>query len=281
VTQDTKAVPQSRLAILLDGLLHDFVYASRSLTSDLRSSIIAILALALGICASAVVFSFVYNAIFQPVPYKDFQRSVVFKIHNLANAGGWKERDYFFAPEVRAFCEQNHVFEEMIAYAGRRDYYHDGQFVRYLPRGAAVTANAFDYWGVKPQFGRGITPEDGKPGAPPVFVMSYRLWQSEFGGDPNLLGKVFTLGDRPTTLIGIMPKHLEPLAASYWLPATVDASQPSLNGGAALMGRLKPGVSLQAASADLDEIARRLQKIVPAAFFPEKFAIIPQYFVDN
>ena len=281
MTQDTKAVPQSRLAILLDGLLHDFVYASRSLTSDLRSSIIAILALALGICASTVVFSFVYNAIFQPVPYKDFQRSVVFKIHNLANAGGWKERDYFFAPEVRAFCEQNHVFEEMIAYAGRRDYYHDGQFVRYLPRGAAVTANAFDYWGVKPQFGRGITPEDGKPGAPPVFVMSYRLWQSEFGGDPNLLGKVFTLGDRPTTLIGIMPKHLEPLAASYWRPATVDASEPSLNGGAALMGRLKPGVSLQAASADLDEIAHRLHKIAPAGFFPEKFAIIPQYFVDT
>ena len=281
MTQDTKAVPQSRLAILLDGLLHDFVYASRSLTSDLRSSIIAILALALGMCASTVVFSFVYNAIFQPVPYKDFQRSVVFKIQNLANAGGWKERDYFLAPEVRAFREQNHVFEEMIAYAGRRDYYHDGQFVRYLPRGAAVTANAFDYWGVRPQFGRGITPEDGKPGAPPVFVMSYRLWQSEFGGDPNLLGKVFTLGDRPTTLIGIMPKHLEPLASSYWLPATVDASQPSLNGGAALMGRLKPGVSLQAASADLDEIAHRLQKIAPAGFFPEKFAIIPQYFVDN
>jgi len=239
------------------------------------------LALALGICASTVVFSFVYNAIFQPVPYKDFQRSVAFKIQNLANAGGWKERDYFLAPEVRAFREQNHVFEEMIAYAGRRDYYHDGQFVRYLPRGAAVTANAFDYWGVRPQFGRGITPEDGKPGAPPVFVMSYRLWQSEFGGDPNLLGKVFTLGDRPTTLIGIMPKHLEPLASSYWLPATVDASQPSLNGGAALMGRLKPGVSLQAASADLDEIAHRLQKIAPAGFFPEKFAIIPQYFVDN
>lgn len=281
MTQDTKAVPQSRLAILLDGVLHDFVYASRSLTSDLRPSIIAILALALGICASTVVFSFVYNAIFQPVPYKDFQRSVVFKIQNLANAGGWKERDYFFAPEVRAFREQNHVFEEMIAYAHRRDYYNDGKFGRYLPFGAVATANAFDYLGVKPQFGRGITLEDGKPGAPRVFVMSYRLWQSEFGGDPHLLGKVFTLGDRPTTLIGIMPKHLEPLAASYWLPATVDASQPSLNGGAALMGRLKPGVSLQAASADLDEIAHRLQKIAPAGFFPEKFAIIPQYFVDT
>jgi len=280
VLQDAKASPQSRFAILLDGFRHDFAYASRSLRTDLHRSVIAILALALGICASTVVFSFVYNAIFQPVPYKDFQRSVVFKIHNLTNRGGWKEREYFFAPEVRAFREQNHVFEEMIAYAHRRDYYNDGKFVRYLPIGAVVTANAFDYLGVKPQFGRGITLEDGKPGAPPVFVMSYRLWQSEFGGDPNLLGKVFTLDDRPTTLIGIMPKHLEPLAASYWVPATVDAREPSLNGGASLMGRLRPGASLQAASADLDGIAHRLQEIA-AGFFPEKFAIIPRYFVDT
>lgn len=179
MTQDTKAATRSPLAILLDGFRHDFVYASRSVTTDLRSSIIAILALALGICASTVVFSFVYNAIFQPVPYKDFQRSVVFKIQNLTNAGGWKEREYFFATEVSAFREQNHVFEEMIVYARRRDYYNDGKFVRYLPWGAAVTANTFDYLGVKPQFGRGITLDDGKPGAPPVFVMSYRLWQTE------------------------------------------------------------------------------------------------------
>jgi len=282
VTQDTKVARRSRLAILLDGFRHDFVYASRGLKANLRSSIIAILALALGICASTVVFSFVYNAVFQPVPYEDFQRSVVFKIQNLANAGGWKERDYFFAPEVRAFREQNHVFEEMIAYAHRRDYYNDRKFVRYLPWGAVVTANTFEYLGVKPQFGRGITPEDGKPGAPPVFVMSYRLWQTEFGGAPDLLGKVFILDDRPTTLIGIMPKHLEPLGASYWVPATVDESEPSLAGGAQPMGRLKPGVSLQAAAADLNEIAHRLQKDgLAVKFFPEKFAIIPQYFIDT
>ncbi|HKW61346.1 MAG TPA: ABC transporter permease [Candidatus Acidoferrum sp.] len=280
--QGTKAVPQSRLAILLDGFRHDFVYALRSLRGDFRSSIIAVLGLALGICASTVVFSFVYNAIFQPVRYKDFQRSVVFKIQNLANAGGWKERDYFFAPEVQAFREQNHVFEEMIAYAHRRDYYNDGKSVRYLPRGAVVTANTFDYLGVRPQFGRGITPEDGKPGAAPVFVMSYRLWQTEFGGATDLLGKVIFLDDRPTTLVGIMPKHLEPLGASYWMPATVDESQPSLAGGAQLMGRLKPGVSLQAAAADLNEIAYRLEKDgVAVKFLPEKFAIIPQYFIDT
>lgn len=278
--RDPKAVLQSRLAILLDGIRHDFVYASRSLATDLRSSIIAILALALGICASTVVFSFVYNAIFQPVPYKGLQRLVVFKIQNLINAGGWKERDYFFATEVRAFREQNHIFEEMMVYARRRDYYNDGKFVRYLPWGAAVTANTFDYLAIKPQFGRGITPDDGKPGAPPVFVMSFRLWQTEFGGAPNLLGKVFILGDRPTTLVGILPKHLEPLGASYWVPARPDNSEPSLS-GAQPIGRLKPGVSLRAAAADLNEIAHRLQKEAPAGVFPERFTIVPEYFADS
>ena len=134
MTQDTKAAARSRLAILLDGLRHDLVYASRSLTADLRSSIIAILALALGICASTVMFSFVYNAIFRPVPCRDFQRSVVFKIQNLTNAGGWKERDYFFLTEIQAFREQNHVFEDMIAYAGRRDYVESLPKMGSLPR---------------------------------------------------------------------------------------------------------------------------------------------------
>ena len=71
------AVPESRLAILLDSLQNDFVYATRRLVADRRSSILAILALTLGICASTVVFGFVYNVVFQPVPYKGLQRLVV------------------------------------------------------------------------------------------------------------------------------------------------------------------------------------------------------------
>src|SRR4029077_469921 len=93
---------------LLDGFLRDLRYALRSLAKDRRLSLIAILALALGIGASTVVFSVVYNAIFEPVPYKDFQRSVVFQVQNLVNAGDWKGRESFFPSEIRAFREQNH-----------------------------------------------------------------------------------------------------------------------------------------------------------------------------
>ena len=266
---------------MLDGLRHDFVYAARSLVADVRVSIIAVLTLALGICASTVVFSFVYSAIFQTLPYKDFQRLVVFRVQNLANAGGWKGREYFFVSEVRAFREQNHVFEELIAYELRRDYYNGGKFSRYLPTGAVVSANTFTLLGVQPQVGRGIVQEDEKPGAPAVFVMSYLLWQNEFGGAPNLLGKVFLLGDRPTTLIGILPKHINPLGADYWVAARTDKSEPSLEGGAHLMGRLKPGVTLEAAAAELTEIAQRMQKGGPKGEFPEKFAILSQSLVNS
>ena len=281
MAQDEKLTRQSQSAALIDGLARDFRYALRSLSRDRHSSLIAILALALGIGASTVVFSVVYNAIFEPVPYKDFQRSVVFKIQNLANAGGWKGREYFFANEAAAFHGQNHVFEEMIGYMGRRDAYNDGKYTRYLPLGAVVTANTFDYLGIPPMLGRGITTEDGKDGAPRVFVMNYRLWQTEFAGDPNILGKVFILDDRPTTLVGIMPLHFDAFGANYWMPATHDKAGPSLDGGGYLMGRLKPGVKLSAAAEDLDTIAHRLRATSPSGTYPEKFAIVPQTYLDS
>src|SRR5208337_4364740 len=119
--------------------------------------LIAILALALGIGASTIVFSVVYNAFFEALPYKNFQRSVVFGIHNLANAGGWKSRNFFSPPEYRAFREQNHVFEDMIAHEGIRLQYDDGKSIQYWPMGETVSGNTFAYLGVAPFLGRGIT----------------------------------------------------------------------------------------------------------------------------
>jgi len=100
----------------IDSLARDFRYALRNLRKTRRFSLIAICALALGIGASTVVFSVVYNVFFHALPYKDFDRSVVFEVRNTANAGGSKGRAYFSPEEFRAFREQNHVFEDMIAH---------------------------------------------------------------------------------------------------------------------------------------------------------------------
>jgi len=104
--------------------------------------------------------------------------------------------------------------------------------------------------------------------------MSYRLWQEQFGGDPRLLGTTLILDRKPTTLIGIMPPQFFAFDASFWPPG--DAA-----GGASLMGRLKPGVRIQAAQANLDVIAHRLQKENPGGIFPEKFTIFAQPLLDS
>src|SRR6266478_2602567 len=256
----------------------DVRYGLRVLRKSPGFTTVAVLTLALGIGASTIVFSVVYSVFFRALPYKDFNRSVVLNMHNLGSVGGWKVRQYFFPEEVRAFRQQNHIFEDIVAYIGMRPKYDDGKSIRFFSFGAVVTPNAFDYLGVPPLLGRTISEEDGRPGAPPVFVMNYRLWQREFGGDPKILGTTFILNGKPTTLVGIMPLQFNAFNANFWLPVTPDYATH----GFKLMGRLKPGVSVQTAGADLDAIAHRLHKPNPDGIFPEdKFAIVPQALLDS
>jgi putative ABC transport system permease protein len=169
----------------------------------------------------------------------------------------------------------------MIAYEGVRLRFDDGKSIRYWPTGATVSGNTFDYLGVAPYLGRALSEDDAKLDAPYVFVMNYRFWQSEFGGDPRILGTNFVLEGKSRTLVGIMPRDFNAFSASFYVPARPGPDGPSLDGGAALMGRLKPGVTLKAAGADLDAIAHRLQKEDPKGIFPEKFAIVPQTLLDS
>src|SRR5439155_546771 len=222
-----------------------------------------------------VVFSVVYSVFFHALPYKDFNRSVVIGTHDLSNVGGGKVRLYFSPEEVRALREQNHVFEELIAYARMRPTYDDGKSIRFFSFGAVVSPNTFDYMGVPPLLGRAISQEDGRPDAPPVFVMNYRLWQREFGGDPKILGRSFILRGTPRTLVGIMPTRFNAFGASLWVPMRADEA------GGNLIGRLKPGVSVQAARAELDAIAHRLQKANPRGTFPETFRVEAQTLLDG
>ena len=267
---------ESRRGNYPETLFLDLRYAIRNLRKDRRFAMVAIFALALGIGASTVVFSIVYNVFFDALPYKNFKRSVVIGIHDLAGADGKKVRSSFSLAEARALGEQNHMLEEIIGHMGMRPTYDDGKSIRYFSFGAVVTANTFDYLGVPPLLGRTITREDGSPGAPPVFVMNYRLWQREFAGDPNILGRIFILNGKPTTLIGIMPLQFNAFEANFWLPATPEYDRLQL------MGRLKPGVSVRTAGADLDAIAHRLHKPNPGGIFPEEnFAVVPATLLDS
>jgi predicted permease len=266
----------ARMRSYLDGLARDFRYAFRNIRKNRHFSLIAIFTLALGIGACAVVLSVFDNVFFHALPYKDFNRSVVLRMNNLASTGGWKTRQSFSLEEVRAFREQNHVFEDLIAHAGMRPTYNDGKSIRFFSFGAVVTTNTFDYLAVPPLLGRAISEEDGRPGAAPVFVMNYRLWQREFAGDSKILGTIFVLNGKPTILVGIMPPQFDAFGANFWLPATPNY------GDLQLMGRLKPGVGIETAAADLDAVAHRMHKPNPDGVFPEeKFAIAPQTLLDS
>jgi putative ABC transport system permease protein len=260
----------------MTGLLQDFRYTLRSLARDRGVAVVAIVTLALGIGATTVIFSAFYGVLVDALPYRDSGRLITFGIQNLTNLGSSSGRNFFSASEFLAFRQENRVFDEMVGYdPGGAVLYSDGTGTRDLGGRATVTTNTFTFYGVPPLIGRGITPADGKPSSPPVFVMNNRLWRTEFNSDPKILGTTFVLNGEPRTLIGIMPARFNLYDVNIWIPAAAHA------GTFQIVGRLKPGISRQAAAADLDVIAHRLTAGEPAYVLnPERYAIVTQSFVD-
>src|SRR5207248_11253353 len=128
--------------------------------------------------------------------------------------------------------------------------------------GGGRTAAACGFLGMNARQCRGLVPGDGRSGAPPVAVMSYRLCQKEFNGDPKLVGSVLTLNGKPTTLVGIMPPRFLFGGNEIWLPLSLNRNQPEgVFQDVWTLGRLKPGVSLRAAASDLLVIAKRLSTV--------------------
>jgi putative ABC transport system permease protein len=263
---------------LLETLFLDLRYAIRNLRKDRRFATVAILALALGIGASTVVFSIFYNLFFNAFAAKDASRLVVPVIQNTENTGQADsnvESLTLHLADLDVIREQNQVFENITGYitAGGIVLANDGAQM-YQFYDARVTSDAFDFYGVPPLLGRGIAPEDGKPGAPPVFVMSYKTWNGVFHADPKILGKALTIDGEPRTLVGIMPARFQAYGSQtqVWIPITRSRDTPRADGEfpAEVLARLKPGVTTETASADLEVIVKRLALLHPDDF-PKHF----------
>ncbi len=255
----------------MDWLWQDARFGVRTLLKDRGSLVMAVLALALGIGSTTAIFSVVDNVLLEPFPYKEGPRLTVIEIHDSSSSepGG---RPAFSQPEFLDYQQQNHIFQGSMGGTQDRALWTRTGPPESLDRGL-VTGNTFEFLGIRPLFGRYLTPHDAMPGAQPVFVMSYKLWQKRFSGDPGILGKSFTFDGKPTALVGIMPKRFALWGAEIWQPVQIEHAETDPTAPwFLLVGRLKAGLTLKSAEPDVRILAQRLSKVYPK-FYPKKFDV--------
>jgi putative ABC transport system permease protein len=250
----------------MNDLLRDIGYAFRSLRRDLGFAVAALFTLALGIGATATVFSVMNTVLLRPLPFADQDRLAV------VWAAQWKrnyeaiEHSYL---DYRDWREQNGVFEDMAALGSTTTGLSlTGRGEPLQVEAGTITSNLFSVLGVKPLLGRGILPEEDVLGSRPVAVLSHSLWQNVFGRDPGLLGRQLSLNGQSYTVVGIMaPDFNYPRGADLWIPLVPalgrEALELRLYRALKAVGRLKPGVTLEAADTEVRQIAGRLEKEYP------------------
>jgi putative ABC transport system permease protein len=255
----------------MDLLWQDLRFAIRSLRKDRGFLLACVAALGLGIGSTTAIFSVIDNVLLHPFPYTDSERIYGFRIVE-TNGKGAEDRNFFSVPEFLDYVRQNRIFTDTMGIWETTSLMGSGDRLEPLDTDT-VTDNTFQFLGVPPLLGRGILPGDGKPGAPPVFVLSYKIWLSRFGLDPNIVGQTFLLNDKRTTLVGIMPKRFALWGGDIWMPTAVDPSEPGAERrNFVLYGHLRPGLDVRAAEAGLDGLAKQLSTIYPRSY-PAQFVV--------
>ena len=240
-------------------LLHDVRYALRAMLKSPGFTGIAVLALALGIGANTAIFSVVNSVLLRPLPYKDPGRLV--HVHRMQPP---IERGPISRPDFFEWRDKQEVFKDIGAYHFRTlNLSGSDQAERLI--GASVTGNFFSLFDVPPSAGRYFTPSDDQPGATPVAVISYGLWQRRFGGQASLIGQTITLDGVSYAVIGVAPASFQfPRRVDIWKPAILD-EQKAQRGSNYLkvIARLKNGVSELQAEAQMNQIASALAQQYP------------------
>ena len=255
----------------MDWLWQDLRFGIRSLRKNYGFLLACVTALGLGIGSATAIFSVIDNVLLHPFPYTDSDRIYGFRVVE-TNGKGAQDRNYFSIPEFLDYQRQNRSFTDTMGVWETTTLMGSSDRLEPLDTDT-VTDNTFQFLGVPPLLGRGIIPGDGRPGAPPIFVLSYKVWQSRFGGDPNIVGRTFLMNDRPTTLVGIMPRRFAFWDGDIWMPASADPTVPgAARSNFVLYGHLRPGLNVPAAEAELGALAKHLAAIYPRTY-PEQFVV--------
>jgi putative ABC transport system permease protein len=243
----------------LENLLRDVRYAFRAMRRSPAFSLVVILTFALGVGVNTAIFSVVNAVLLKPLPYPDSERLVrLGEANNTADFSvTWGNFNYW--------RDDNRSFDDMAAYqfTGRT---LTGRGDPMTTQGLTVTAPYYALLGMRPLLGRLLGQQDDQPGAPAAIVLSNRFWSSQLGGDPHIVGAALTLNGNPFEVAGVAAPLWTPWRVDYYLSLGRLAGKPTnrgQHGSIRAIARLKPGVTLTAARADLDAIMRHLAEVDP------------------
>ena len=244
----------------LDEVMQDLRFGARQLVRSRALTVVAVLTLALGIGATAAIFSVVDAVVLRPLPFDQPARVVELRSGPVGSAGAVSGANFL---DWRA---QGTAFERMAAYVTTGFTLTGGELPELL-EGARVSADYFGVFGVRPLLGRTFRPEEDEAGRGRVVVLSARAWQKHFGGAADVFGRAVQLNGVPHTVVGVMPPAFDYVEDSpeLWVPLALDATERASRGASYLtvLGRLKPGVTTEEAQRVMDAVAHRLKQEHP------------------
>lgn len=248
----------------MSGFLNDLRYALRALAKSPGFTAVVVLTLTLGIGANTAIFSLVEAVLLRPLPYPEADRLVT-----LGEIGSKEAPRQASGTSFANFFDwqaESRSFEAMAIFNGWRPALTGlGEADRLSA--AFVTAGIFDVLRVQPELGRATRPEEDRPEAPPVVVVSHGFWLRRLGGDPAALGRAITLNGRPFTVVGVLPAGFRPsppeIDVEVWANNYPDPRDTRSSRYLRAMGRLKHGVTLDAVRAEMKAISARLEAAYP------------------
>ena len=251
----------------MNTLFQDLQYGLRMLLKHPGVTAIALITLALGIGANTAIFSVVNAVLLNPLPYREPDRLVSIW-ENVPTHGRWRAAPANFFD----WKKQNTVFEDVVAYgAGAVTVTGDGEPEQLY--GARVSSGYFAVVGVEPALGRSFAAEEYEPGKGQVVILGHAFWQRRYGGDKNIVNRNITLDGTSYTIVGVMPPGIYPVTPTpagqinfneprqmYWVPMSFTPEWAAVRTAHVLgvLARLKPGISIQQATAEMDAIGARL-----------------------
>jgi predicted permease len=273
---DRRAARRAGWREIAASLILDARISARGLRARPGFTATVLLTLALGIGANAAIFSVVYSVLLKPLPFADADRLVhIWEVFD----GTIDQRSEASYPDYEDLRARTRALSDIAGFQTRGVLL--GAEHPTSSAAATVTANFFDVLGVRPAMGRAFLPGEDEPGAPKVVVLSDELWQRQFGRTPSAIGATMIVDGAPTTVVGVLPRDFRfggrAAGAEMWIPLPQDEAQRLRRGAhwLNLIGRLRPGVSVSAATSDLTAIMQDLAKLYPRTNIGRTASAVP------